>query len=145
MKLIVIDEISVVSSVVFYQVRQRLNEIFGCSTELPFSRLLVLLCEDLCQLPPVKGAPVYCCGTENIKGILSLELWRRFKIAELTKVMRQQGDHEYTLVLNKIRVGGIDSEVEKLLLSRSVANNSPLYTKHVVHMFAENSRVVDYK
>ena len=73
-KYIVIDKISMVSSVLFYQVHQKLNEIFGCSTELQFAGLPFLICGDLYQLPPVKGAPIYCCGTENVKGILSLEL-----------------------------------------------------------------------
>lgn len=37
-----------------------------------------------------------------------------------------------------------DNEVEKLLLSRFVANDSPLYPKHVVNLFVENSLVVYY-
>ena len=42
-KFIIIDEISMVSSVLFYQVHQRLNEIFGVSTDLPFAGLPVPL------------------------------------------------------------------------------------------------------
>ena len=72
-KFIIVDEISMVSSVLFYQVHQRLNEIFGVSTDLPFAGLPVLVCGDLYQLPPVKGAPIYS-STDNIKGYLSLEL-----------------------------------------------------------------------
>lgn len=47
-------------------------------------------------------------------------------------------------VLSYTTVGVADNEVEKLLLSRFVANNSPLYPKHVAHLFAENSLVVYY-
>ena len=90
-----------VSSVLFYQLYQRLNEIFGCVTELPFAGLPVLVCGDLYQLPPVKGTPIYC-NTGNMRGFFSLELWRGFKIAELTEIMRQQGDSEFILLLNKI-------------------------------------------
>lgn len=57
----VIDETSIISTVLFYQVHQRLNEIFGCPTELPFPGLPVLVCGDLYQLPPVKGALIYYC------------------------------------------------------------------------------------
>ena len=39
-RLIVIDEISMVSSVLFYQVNQRLNEIFGYSGNKPFVGLV---------------------------------------------------------------------------------------------------------
>lgn len=35
-KFIVIDKMSLVSSVLFYQMHQKLSKIFGCSTELPF-------------------------------------------------------------------------------------------------------------
>ena len=47
-------------------------------------------------------------------------------------------------MLSYTTVGVVDNEVEKLLLSRFVANDSPLYPKQVVHVFAENSPVVDY-
>ena len=53
-KFIIIDEISMVSSVLFYQVHQRLNEIFGVSTDLPFAGLPVVVCGNLYQLPSVK-------------------------------------------------------------------------------------------
>ena len=45
-KFIIIDEISMVSSVLFYQVHQRLNEIFGVSTDLPLAGLLVLVSNE---------------------------------------------------------------------------------------------------
>ena len=57
-KFIILDEISMVLSVLLYQVHQRLNEIFEVSTNLPFARLPALVCGDLYQLPPVKGAPI---------------------------------------------------------------------------------------
>ena len=141
-KFIIIDEISMVSNVLLYQVHQRLNVIYGCSAELPFAGLPVLACGDLYQLPPVKGAPIYC-NTGNIKGYLSLDLWRGFKMAELTEVMRQQGDYNFISLLNEIRTGVVDNEVERLLLSRFVAKDNPLYLRHAVHIFAENSPAVD--
>ena len=93
-KFIIIDEISMVSSVLFYQVHQRLNEIFGVSTNLPFAGLPFFVFGDLYQLPPVKGAPIYS-STDNIKRCLSLELWNSFKVVELTEVMRKIGDPEF--------------------------------------------------
>ena len=132
-----------VSSVLFYQVNQRLNEIFGCTTELAFAGLPVPICGDLYRLPHVKGNLIYC-NTGNMRGFFSLELWRGFKIAELTKVMRQQGDYEFISLLNKIRVGAVDDAVEKLLKSRFVAKNDLFYPKHDVRMFAENCPVIDY-
>ena len=84
-----------VSSLLVYQVHQRLIEIFGCSPDLPFAGLPVLVCGDLYQLPPVKGKPVYSSGN-SMRGYLTLELWKHFKMVELTEVMRQQEDHEKT-------------------------------------------------
>ena len=60
---------------------------------LLFAGLPVLVCGDLYQLPPVKGAPIYCCGTKNIRGTPNLELWRRFKIGDtrnLVSVLRKK-------------------------------------------------------
>ena len=96
-----VKNISMVSSMLFYRVHQRLNEMFGVSTDLPFTGLPVLACGDLYQLPPVKGAPIYS-STDNIKGYLSLELWNNFKVVKLTEVMRQRGDLELISFLNKI-------------------------------------------
>ena len=62
-----------VSSVLLYQFHQRLNEILGVSTDLPFAGLPVV-CGDLYQLLPIKGAQIYS-STDNIKGYLSLESW----------------------------------------------------------------------
>ena len=58
--------------------------------------------------------------------------------------MRQQGDYEFISLLNKIRVGAVDNEVEKLLKSRFVAKVYLFHPKHAVHTFAENCTIVDY-
>ena len=110
---------------------------------MPFAGLPVLVCGDLYQLSPVKGAPIYS-STDNIKGYLSLELWSNFKVVELTEVMRQRGDLEFISFLNKIRVGIVDYEEEKILLSRFIAKDNLAYPKHALHMFAENKPSVDY-
>ena len=90
-RLIIIDEISVVSSVLFFQVNKRLTEIFRYSGKEPFAGLPVIVCGDFYQLPPVKGSPVYSSAI-SIKRFFALDLWKKFQIVELTKVMRQRGD-----------------------------------------------------
>ena len=136
-----IDEISMVSSVLFYQAHQRLSQIFGVSTELPFAGLPVLICGDFYQLPPVKQAPIYSTA-DNIKGYSSLELWNNFKVVELTEVMRQRGDLEFISFLNKIQVGIVDYEGEKILLSRFIAKDNPAYPKHALHMQKINHQLI---
>ena len=58
--------------------------------------------------------------------------------------MRQRGDLEFISFLNKIRVGIVDYEGEKILLSRFIAKDNPAYPKHAFHMFAEIKLSVDY-
>ena len=57
-KLIIIDEISMVSKKVFYQIHQRLIEIFRLPDQ-PFAGKSILAVGDLYQLPPVNAKPVY--------------------------------------------------------------------------------------
>ena len=68
-RLIIIDKISVVSTVLVFQVNQRLIEIFIYSGKEPFAGLPVTVCGDFYQLPPIKGSPVYSIAT-SIKGFL---------------------------------------------------------------------------
>ena len=71
----------------FFQVNQRLNGIFGYSGNEPFAVLLVIVCGDFFQLPPVKNLPVYSSAA-FIKGFIVLDLWRKFQMVELTEAMR---------------------------------------------------------
>lgn len=76
-----------------------------------------------------------------MKGYLSLDYWRNFRIADFREVMRQRGDSDLYSLLNKIRKGEIDFNVEKALISRFVYKNNLSYPAHSVHMFAENNPV----
>ena len=58
-ELVIIDEISMVSSKLFYQVHTRMNEIFCPGQDFPFGGKCVIVCGDLYQLPPVHGKPVF--------------------------------------------------------------------------------------
>ena len=76
-RLIIIDEISMVSSVLFVQVNQRLTEIFRNSGKQPFAGLPAMVCGDFYQLSSVKDLPVYST-TASIKCFLELHLWKKF-------------------------------------------------------------------
>ena len=132
----IIDEISMVSSALFYQVNQRLNEITGYSGNEPFAGLPVAVCGNFFQLPPVKGLPVFSSAA-SMKGFIALHLWRRFQMLELTEVMRQTGGFEFISLLNKIREEEIDGHIENTLKSRFLKEKS--WAQHVVHMFAEKN------
>ena len=106
-RITIIDEISMVSSMLLYQINQRLNEIFGYSDQLPFAGLPVIVCGDLYQLPPVRGLPIYIRSTTSIKSLLTLDLWQKLKMTELPEVIRQRENYQFINILNKIWEGEI--------------------------------------
>ena len=71
---------------------------------------------------------------------LSIDLWRLFKLVELTQVMRQT-DKDFIEMLNKIRKGLVDESSEKMLRSRFVDRSNSNYPKYGLHVFAENAPV----
>ena len=56
-KLLIIDEISMVSSILIAKIRNRLQECMCSNKE--FGGVSILVLGDLLQLPPVKAAPIF--------------------------------------------------------------------------------------
>ena len=141
-ELIIIDEISMVSSRLFRDVDIRLREIFAI--DKPFGGKPIILCGDLYQLPPVLGKPVYEHDVSFLQGLLSLELWKQFLLAELTEVMRQKGNDQFISLLNQVRTGTLDGYNENLLKSRFIERNDRDYPLETIHIYAENAPVAEH-
>ena len=141
-ELIIIDEISMVSSMLFRNIDMRLQEIYLC--DKPFGGKSIILCGDLYQLPPVQGKPVYTYDTTYMQGLLGLELWRSFVMAELTEVMRQKGNAMFINLLNQARLGTLDSEKLSVLKSRFISKNDKNYPSDIIHIYAENAPVDEH-
>ena len=74
-ELIIIDEISMVSNKLFYQVHKNMNEIFCPGQDFPFGRKSVIICGDMYQLPPVRAKPVFIFNeTETMEGFISSDI-----------------------------------------------------------------------
>ena len=82
LKVLIIDEVSMVGADLLYRIHLRLSDVFQTKPQsVPFGGINVLLVGDLLQLPPVKGITVFSTpnlsqfeGMENVK-----PLWNEFK------------------------------------------------------------------
>ena len=139
-RLIIIDEISMVSFQLFQQIEQRLREISSRPNgqNIPFGGFYMILVGDVMQLPPVQGTPIY--KTPN--GYRGPFHWRKFDFVELEQNMRQRNDNIFASILNKIRVGEILSTADKQKLRSRVKKPQKLDNTwsdfQVVKVFATN-------
>ena len=62
----------------------------------------MLVCGDFYQLPPVRRRPTYA-NASSMKGYINLDLWRNFKLVELTEIMRQKGDGSFISTAQKMK------------------------------------------
>ena len=139
-KLIMIDEISMVSSDLWTDVDARLAEIFK-TYDLPFAGLSMITIGDFLQLPPVKGRFIFSQSSSSMNQLLSLQLWHLFKYAELTEIVRQS-DLMFQNLLNNVRIGEIDEQNENLLKSKFILESDKNYPNNALHMYAENEPTI---
>ena len=122
MKLLIIDEISMVSNLNLAYLHLRLEEIFGGSDW--FGSMNVIFVGDLLQLPPVKGAPIFeSVNNKAIQSklgcITSVNIWKDTIVYdELTINERQKKDKSYSMLLNQVRCGHPPQDVIDALKER---------------------------
>lgn len=99
MKMLVIDECSMLNDILFDKV-SRVLQILRKNLK-PFGGVQVVLVGDLYQLPPVEGR--YCFQSP---------LWSacKFEICELTQNMRQKDDEPFMEMLKRLRLGRCSRE-----------------------------------
>ena len=94
LRLIIIGELSMISNITLLQIHQPLKDIFGASASQLFAGLSVVVVGELYQLPPVRRKPIF----ESFKND-SYNLchpWHVFQIKELTEIMRQRDDQNFS-------------------------------------------------
>ena len=108
LKLVIIDEVSILSNLNLVYIHLRLEGLFGGADW--FGSMNVMFVGDLLQLPPVNGDPVFCKlnnkAVSRIGCIGSANIWRNtITYDELTINQCQKSDPVYSKVLDEIRLG----------------------------------------
>ena len=128
-KLFIIDEISMVSSINLAFVHLRLEELFGSSEW--FGSRNMLFVGDLLQLPPVHGSPVFeKVATKSILSQLgcaaAINIWRDcVTYDELTINERQKNDPQFSSMLDCVRRGCPNKETVRVLQERVMQGSVP--------------------
>ena len=139
LSVLIIDEISLISNMLFSQIDRRLQQIKRNSN--PFGNIHILLVGDLFQLEPVSYTWIF----RNMKasyGPLATNLWNSyFTLYELTEIMRQKDDKVYAELLSRLREGIHSQDDIEKLKSRIIDESYPHYPYDAVHMFATNAEV----
>ena len=109
LRLLIIDEVSMLSNLNLAYVHLRLDEIFG--RDEWFGGVNVLFVGDILQLPPVNGAPVFDRITNKAVALklgcmTSVNIWQDTVVFdELTINERQKKDQAFSSMLDEVRRG----------------------------------------
>ena len=105
------DEISMTGITIFDNLNTQLQAIKNDKRD--FGGVSIIAIGDLFQLPPVNMATVYALIHKRIN-----DVWLKFKLHELTKIVRQSDDPEFAAILSRVREGKHTSddivEIKKL-------------------------------
>ena len=141
LKVIFIDEISMVGSGMFNFLNLRLQQIMGTSE--PFGGISMITVGDLFQLKPVFDKWIF----ENCQSCYSefaSNVWTDyFTLFELTEIMRQKDDKQFAQLLNRLREGN-HSEDDIAILKQRLMTSRPGeddYPMNIAHLFTTNASV----
>ena len=112
-EVVIIDEMSMISSDFLFNINQRMKDLFDSKDE--FGGRAIILAGDLLQLPPVNGTAIFkeprskknrsyynIEQTENTPGG---NLWLNCQVVYLKTNFRQGEGNPWTELLNRARVG----------------------------------------
>ena len=142
-KVVIIDEVSMVGANLFYQIHRRLEEIKGCrsnASDSAFGDVTMIAVGDLYQLPPVAKAYVFEHPNDSYAKLQD-PLWYQFKLAELNQILRQKDDAEFAQLLNRVRTATCTKNDHLLLKSREINPEMKNYPLDVLHVFSTHKLV----
>ena len=136
LKVVIIDEISMVGKRTFDLIDTRLQQLTGIRA--PFGGLSVIAVGGFYQLKPVGDRLVFLDLDEDAKPLAPNSWKDHFKMYELVDIMRQKDDLKFAQLLN-IRLNEMTEEDKNDLRKRVVDRNSGEYPRDAVHLFAEKA------
>ena len=145
LKVLIVDEVSMVENGIFTTIDQRLRSIKEDS-QTPFGGVHVLVVGDLFQLPPVNGRMIWEMGKPKLKNrikrkFLSEEnknkgyvpigqeftgsplapnIWELFEFYELQTIMRQKDEKQWAEWLNRLRECQLSPEDRNYIMDRVI-------------------------
>ena len=140
LKCVIVDEISMVSADLLYNLDLRLREI--TQVDKIMGGLAVFLFGDLFQLEPPKAYYVFKepLNKEHAVAYHLRNLWRQFTVVHLEENHRQGEDKTYGDLLNRLRVGEHTEEDIELLRTRIVPEDDPALSD-ALHIYGTNAKV----
>lgn len=139
MKLVIIDEFSMMGAKMFHQVNCRLKQIY--KSDADFGGMSVILFGDLRQLAPVGDKWIFApASNEPYSAICGTYLWDKFRYFELTEVMRQREDKDFAIALNNMAIGEMTNKDVTLIRSREMVGDEVL-PELTIHLFRSNDEV----
>ena len=140
LKCVIVDEISMVSADLLYNLDLRLREI--TQVDKIMGGLSVFLFGDLFQLEPTAQRYVFKepVNKEHAVAYHLRNLWRQFTVVHLEENHRQGEDKTYGDLLNRLRVGKHTEEDVDLLRTRIVSAEDPVLDD-ALHIYGTNEKV----
>ena len=136
LKVVIIDEISMVGNKMLSFIDTRLQQLTG--SKAAFGGLSVIAVGDLYQLKPVNDFLI-CLDLKEGASSLASNLWKElFTMYELVDIMRQKDDLAFAQLLNRLRVNEMTEEDKQKLQTRVFDRDTGDYPKDAVHLFARN-------
>ena len=141
LRCVIVDEISMVSADLFYNLDLRLREITMVDTV--FGGVSVFVFGDLYQLQPPKARYVFQppINKEHALAHSLRDLWKLFTVVNLEENHRQGEDKVYADLLNRVRTAEHTKEDVALLQTRVFPRDDPSLDSDALHIYGTNAKV----
>ena len=133
LKVVIINEISMVGKRTFDFIDTRLQQLTG--VRAPFGGLSVIAVGDFYQLKPVGDRLVFRNLVEDAKSLAPNSWKDRVKIYELVDVMRQKDALKSDQLLNRLRLNEMTEDDKSELRKRVVDHDGQVNTLEMLYIF----------